>query len=106
MSFGPPIPPERVFATDDHRHAAEAIVATVNLAHDRPIILDEDGVDELGRIYGDLAEEVTVLDVVVAASVVVTKLLSDERTVWHVNPRRTIARLGAWVAGDELAREG
>lgn len=98
----PPMPPSRVFATPEHREAAAAIVATVNLGHDRPELLGS-GAAELIRLY-DEAERIDPLDVIVAASVIVTKLLADERTVWHVNPRRTIARLGAWVAGDELAQ--
>ena len=98
----PPLPPVRVFAEPAHRAAAAAIVATVTAAHNT-----RDGrgghIDAVASLYADVETAMSPLDVVVAAAVIVTKLLADEHTVWRVDPSRTIARMGQWVAADEVA---
>ena len=98
--IGPPMRPARVFERDAHREAAAAIVATVNVAFDRHATPHDAAA--VAGLYAD-AETLDPLDVVAGASVLVAKLLADEHTVWHVDPRVTIARMGQWVAADEVA---
>jgi|GEM_PF-3730635 len=101
MTFlDPPMRPAKVFERDAHRDAAAAIVATVNVAFDRHATPHDAAA--IAGLYTD-ADHFGPLDVVAGASVIVAKLLSDEHTVWHVDPRVTIARMGQWVAADEVA---
>ena len=99
-SLGPPMKPARVFASPEHRHAAAAIVATVNVAVG--LHATRRDTDAVAGVYADVAT-LDPLTVVAAASVIVAKLIHDEHTVWLVNPWTTIARMGQWVAADEVA---
>lgn len=97
--------PEPRFAQARHREAAAVLCGTVTGSFGRQ---DVEALAEqlLDGIEGDERcpdERLTAVEVACGAAFVISKLVSDTETVFGVPARQTLARLGLWVATDELS---
>lgn len=84
-----------VFVSDGVREAAASIVAYATLITDLTIEVDDDTI-------GSLRDGHTPAELLAAAGVLVRKLVDDRRAVYAIPADRTLARLGMWVAADEV----
>jgi hypothetical protein len=85
----------RVFSSDRTERAAQAIVAYATC-------LANPGQDVDDELLMSLGADVDANAMLAAAGVLIVKLIEDRRTIYRIPTDRTLARLGMWVATNEV----
>jgi hypothetical protein len=98
--------PTRRFNDPGHREAAALICGSLTAA-----MHTQDQTDQIADLMDQIGTEpeqsVTSLEILLAATILLAKIVTDTAVVYGIPWENTVERLSLWVATDELAeRQG